>query len=140
MVESDVGQKPSKYAGVKPWVANLHRAHTALGYAYLVWFGLFVVGIAVYHAMGKPPGMSDSLSKVFAGIFIALWIASQICIFVSHVFVRRMYLATIPSFFLHGFLMLFPIVNAAVVWSMAPPLPEANTPAPAPQPGRQVTH
>jgi len=118
--------KASKYEGVKPWVANLHRAHRALGYAYLVWFGLFVAGIAVYHALGKPESMSESFPRTFAGIFIAIWLASQLCIFCSHVFVRRMYLATIPSFFLHGFMMLFPLLNAAVVWSMAPELPKRD--------------
>ncbi|MCA9273228.1 MAG: hypothetical protein KDA31_09300 [Phycisphaerales bacterium] len=121
----------SKYEGVKPWVAALHRAHRVLGYAYLVWFGLFVAGIAIYHALGKPESMSDSFPTAFAGIFIVLWVASQVCIFLSHVLVRKMYFATIPSFFLHGFLMLFPIVNALVVWSMAPELPahaRASTP------------
>lgn len=114
--------KASKYEGVKPWVANLHRAHRALGYAYLIWFGLFVLGIVVYHSSGKPGWLIDGVVPVLMGIFIAIWLASQLCIFCSHVFVRRMYMATIPSFFLHGFMMLFPLLNAAVVWSMAPEL------------------
>ncbi len=41
-----------------------------------------------------------------------------------------MYLATIPSFFLHGFMMLFPFLNIITILAMSPDLPGQNKTAP----------
>jgi hypothetical protein len=119
----------ARAAGASPLQIFLFRAHLLLAKAYLVWTVLFVLGIIVYHATGKPKWLGDDVPRIFGYVFIVIWLASQAAIFCSHVFIRKMYLAAIPSFFLHGFMMLFPLLNIVVILSMAPELPGQPTPA-----------
>lgn len=123
----------ARAAGATPLLIVLHKAHRYLAKAYLVWMIAFVLGIIVYHSTGKPPWIIDKVVPALMTIWIAIWLASQLAIFMSHVFIRKMFLATIPSFFLHGFMMLFPGLNIVTVLAMAPELPGQNKPARPPQ-------
>jgi hypothetical protein len=127
--------KPPKFdyeaaaaAGASPLLIFLHKAHKYLGLAYLVWMVLFVIGIILFHSLGKPAWLGDDVVVVLMTAWMIIWVLSQAAIFCSHVFIRKMYLATIPSCFLHGFLMLFPILNIVVILAMSPDLPGQTAP------------
>ncbi len=66
--------KPPKYdyaaaaaAGATPLIIFLHKAHGYLAKAYLIWMVLFVLGIILYHSLGKPAWLIDNVVPVLAG-------------------------------------------------------------------------
>ncbi|MEZ6317172.1 MAG: hypothetical protein R3B49_00260 [Phycisphaerales bacterium] len=113
-----------RQAGVSSFERRMRRAHTVMAVALLVWFVLFVAGIVVYHALGKPAGMDDVFATVFASIFVVLWVGAQAVLFVTNFFVRRMHIGAFVCLVFPGVLLAVPLVNAGMMVAMAPEVPK----------------
>lgn len=116
-------------AGATPFAVKLYKAHNFLAMALLIWFGLFVLLIALYHGLGKPKALLDYGNNGIMTLFIVLWLSSIITLFMTNFIVRRLYVAAFISIFLHGFLLLFPLINAATMSAMAPEMPGQAKPS-----------
>ncbi|HRK29675.1 MAG TPA: hypothetical protein PLD59_01250 [Tepidisphaeraceae bacterium] len=127
-------------AGATPLAVRLYKAHRFLSLSLLVWFGVFVLFGVAYHVFGKPRPMLDIGTAIVMGAFIVLWLASVTTLFLTNFLVRRLYVAAFIGVVFHGALLLFPLLNAVIMETMAPDMPgQAQPPkTPAASPGGNV--
>ncbi|MCA9282183.1 MAG: hypothetical protein H6812_00735 [Phycisphaeraceae bacterium] len=125
----------ARAAGAKPFLITLHKAHRLLAKALIAWTVLFILSVALYHALGKPKALDDRMSVIFVAIFGVLWAGSLLAIFLSNFVVRRLRFGAFVGLPLHGFMLLFPIVNVIAVQGLAPELPGQHDPIAHPHPG-----
>lgn len=133
MARIKLDEQAALAAGASPLAIKLYKAHGFLAMALLVWTALFVLFVALYHAMGRPQPFGDIANKIMANAFIVLWLASVITLFLTNFVIRRLYVGAFVSIFLHGFFLLFPLLNAFTMAAMAPDMPGQSKPKPKPK-------
>lgn len=103
-----------------PFANNLARIGMILIKVWIVWWVLFILNIIIYHSTGRSQSHLDIGTGIFTALYGLIWFLAVVIVFLSNFVYRRLFIAAFVSAVFHGALMVFPLVQLAVLGAMLP--------------------